>query len=46
MAVAIFPVNALEALLLGSQAMKKFSPDKVACVNVLEAVATPLALQR
>ena len=43
MAVAIFPVNALEALLLGSQAMKKFSPDKVACVNVLEAVAIPLA---
>lgn len=46
MAVPILPVNALEALALGSQAMKKLSPDKAAWVTELEAVAIPLALQR
>jgi hypothetical protein len=46
MAVPILPVNALEALALGSQAMKKLSPDKAAWVTVLVAVVIPLALQR
>jgi hypothetical protein len=43
---AIFPVNALVATSTGSQAIKKLSPDKGACVTELEAVAIPLALQR
>jgi hypothetical protein len=46
MAVPIFPVNALEALALGSQAIKKLSPDKAAWVTELVAVVIPLALQR
>ncbi len=46
MAVPILPVNALESLALGSQAMKKLSPDKAACVTELEAVVIPLELQR
>jgi len=46
MAVAIFPVNALVDLSLGSQAIKKLSPDNAACVIVLEAVAIPLTLHK
>jgi hypothetical protein len=46
MAVAIFPVNTLVDLSLGSQAIKKLRPDKVACEKVLEAVAIPLTLHK
>jgi hypothetical protein len=45
-AVAIFPLNALDDLSPGSQAIKKLRPDKAVCEKVLVAVVIPFVLHK